>query len=199
MKFLKIVAVALAAMLLFSCSTKLAQSDLDAANAVFAEAQNAKADVYAADEYKAAEDAKAAVDAELAAQEAKSSGKDYKKANELIKAYADAAKKAKETAAANAEKVKAEVEQLKNDVNAVYTSVQVLVDAASKDAKKAAKAKLNVKYLASKAEAAGKAIADAQAAFDGQDYITARDSLNTVKADLDSMKSELEAAGFTAQ
>lgn len=62
-------------LLLFCCShaRQLAQKDLDAANALFAEAQEAKADVYAPDEFLAAQDAKAALEAELAAQDAKTS------------------------------------------------------------------------------------------------------------------------------
>jgi len=199
MKLVKVVGVALVALLLFSCAPKLAQKDLDAANATFADAQNAKADVYAPEEYQAALDAKAALEAELAAQEAKTSGKDYKQANELIKQFAAASQKAKDAAAANMETVKNEVAQLISDVDAEYAAVQTLAQAASSDAKKAAKAKLNVKDINARVAAAGESITAAKAANDAQDYAGARDQLTTVKATLDEIKSTLEAAGFTAQ
>jgi len=195
----KVVGVALVALLLFSCAPKLAQKDLDAANATFADAQNAKADVYAPEEYQAALDAKAALDAELAAQEAKTSGKDYKQANELIKQFAAASQKAKDAAAANMETVKNEVAQLISDVDAEYATVQALAQAASSDTKKATKAKLNVKDINARVAAAGESITAARAANDAQDYAGARDQLTTVKATLDEIKSTLEAAGFTAQ
>ena len=199
MKLVKVIGGLLVALTLFSCAPKLAQKDLDAANAAFADAQNAKADVYAPDEFKAAQDAKAALDAELAAQDAKTSGKSYKQANDLIKAFADASKKAKDAAATNMDKVKGEVAQLITDIDAQYAAVQALAQAASKDAKKAAKAKLNVKDINARVEAAGKSISDAKATNDSQDYAGSRDQLNTVKATLDELKASLEAAGFVAQ
>ena len=186
MKLVKVVGVVLVALLLFSCAPKLAQKDLDAANALFAEAQEAKADVYAPDEF-------------LAAQDAKTSGKSYKQANDLIKAFADASKKAKEAAATNMEHVKNEVAQLIADVDAQYTTVQTLAQAASKDTKKAAKAKLNVKDINAKVAALDEEITNAKAANDAEDYAAARDQLNAVKAALDELQSTLEAAGFAAQ
>jgi len=199
MKLVKVVGVVLVALLLFSCAPKLAQKDLDAANALFAEAQEAKADVYAPDEFLAAQDAKAALEAELAAQDAKTSGKSYKQANDLIKAFADASKKAKEAAATNMEQVKNEVAQIIADVDAQYTTVQTLAQAASKDTKKAAKAKLNVKDINAKVAALDEEITNAKAANDAEDYAAARDQLNAVKVALDELQSTLEAAGFEAQ
>ena len=199
MKLVKVVGVVLVALLLFSCAPKLAQKDLDAANALFAEAQEAKADVYAPDEFLAAQDAKAALEAELAAQDAKTSGKSYKQANDLIKAFADASKKAKEAAATNMEQVKNEVAQLIADVDAQYTTVQALAQAAAKDTKKAAKAKLNTKDINAKVAAMNEEIANAKAANDAEDFAAARDKLNAIKATLDELQSTLESAGFAAQ
>lgn len=199
MKLVKVIGAVLVALLLFSCAPKLAQKDLDAANAAFADAQNAKADVYAPDAFKAAQDAKAALDAELAAQDAKTSGKSYKQANDLIKAFADASKKAKEAAVAGMDQAKNEVAQLITDIDTEYATVQTLAAAATKDAKKAAKAKLNVKDINAKVAAAGNSITEAKAANDSQDYAGARDKLNAVKATLDELKASLEAAGFVAQ
>lgn len=199
MKLVKVIGAVLVALLLFSCAPKLAQKDLDTANAAFADAQNAKADVYAPDAFKAAQDAKAALDAELAAQDAKTSGKTYKQANDLIKAFADASTKAKEAAATGMDQAKNDVAQLVTDTDTEYAAVQALAAAASKDAKKAAKAKLNVKDVNAKVAAAGGAITTAKAANDAQDYASAKDQLTAVKASLDELKAALEAAGFVAQ
>ncbi len=199
MKLVKVIGAVLVALLLFSCAPKLAQKDLDTANAAFADAQNAKADVYAPDAFKAAQDAKAALDAELAAQDAKTSGKSYKQANDLIKAFADASTKAKEAAVTGMDQAKNDVAQLITDTDTEYVAVQALAAAATKDAKKAAKAKLNVKDVNAKVAAAGQAITTAKAANDAQDYMGAKDQLTAVKASLDELKAALEAAGFVAQ
>ena len=111
----------------------------------------------------------------------------------------EAAKKAKEAAVTNMDQVKGEVAQLITDIDTEYANVQALAQAASKDARKAAKAKLNVKDINAKVAAAGEAIAAAKAANDSGDYAGARDQLNAVKSSLDELKSTLEAAGFTAQ
>jgi len=199
MKLVKVIGAVLVALLLFSCAPKLAQKDLDTANAAFADAQNAKADVYAPDAFKAAQDAKAALDAELAAQDAKTSGKSYKQANDLIKALADASTKAKEAAVTGMDQAKNDVAQLITDTDTQYAAVQALAAAATKDAKKAAKAKLNVKDVNAKVAAAGQAITTAKAANDAQDYAGAKDQLTAVKANLDELQTALQNAGFVAQ
>ncbi len=199
MKLVKVIGAVLVALLLFSCAPKLAQKDLDAANAAFADAQNAKADVYAPDAFKAAQDAKAALDAELAAQDAKTSGKSYKQANDLIKALADAAAKAKAAAVTGMDQAKNDVAQLITDTDTEYATVQALAAAASKDAKKAAKAKLNVKDVNAKVAAAGQAITTAKAANDSQDYAGAKEQLTAVKATLDELQTALQNAGFAAK
>lgn len=199
MKLVKVIGAVLVALLLFSCAPKLAQKDLDTANAAFADAQNAKADVYAPDAFKAAQDAKAALDAELAAQDAKTSGKSYKQANDLIKALADASTKAKEAAVTGMDQAKNDVAQLITDTDTEYAAVQALAAAATKDAKKAAKAKLNVKDVNAKVAAAGQAITTAKAANDSQDYAGAKDQLTAVKASLDELQTALQNAGFVAQ
>ncbi len=199
MKLVKVIGAVLVALLLFSCAPKLAQKDLDTANAAFADAQNAKADVYAPDAFKAAQDAKAALDAELAAQDAKTSGKSYKQANDLIKALADASTKAKAAAATGMDQAKNDVAQLITGTDTEYAAVQALAAAATKDAKKAAKAKLNMKDVNAKVAATGQAITTAKAANDSQDYAGAKDQLTAVKATLDELQTALQNAGFVAQ
>lgn len=197
MKYLKVVALVLAAGLVVGCAAKLPQKDVDAANAAFADAQAAKADVYAPTEFTAAQDAKNALDTELAAQEAKTSGKSYKQTATLAKALTDAAKKAKDAAATGLESAKSEVATLISDTQTVVNAVKA--DAAKADAKKAAKAKINLKAVNEQIAGFDKALADAQASNDAQDYATAKTTLSPVKDEATQLQSTLEAAGFKAE
>ena len=198
MKYLKVVAFVLVAALVVSCAAKIPQKEIDAANTAYTDAQTAKADVYAPTEFQAATDAKTALDTELAAQEALQSGKSYKQTTTLAKALLDAATAAKTAAGTNFETVKGEVATLLTDVQAAYATVQAESAAASKDARKAAKAKLNAKAIAAQVLAENQAIADAQAANDAQDYAGAKDKLTVLKDEIAQVQASLEAAGFTA-
>jgi hypothetical protein len=198
MKYLKVVALVLVAALVVSCAAKLPQKELDAANAMMAEAQNAKADVYAPTEYQAAADAKTALDTELAVQEALQSGKNYKQTKELTKTLLDTATKAKDAAVANIETVKSEAATLVTDVQTAFATVKSESEAAAKDARKAKKAGIDVKAVTAQVAAEETAIATAVAANDAQDYAAARDQLTTLKDEIAQLQASLEAAGFTA-
>ncbi|MFA6366024.1 MAG: hypothetical protein WCX13_02405 [Candidatus Hydrogenedentales bacterium] len=198
MKYLKVVALVLVVALVGSCAAKLPQKDIDLANTALSDAQTAKADVYAPAEYQTAQDAKNSLDTEIAVQEALQSGKSYKLTGELAKALLDAATKAKDAAAANMETVKAEVATLITDVQAAFPIVKAESEAASKEARKAAKAGLNVKAIAAQVTAEEEAIATAQAANDAQDYAAAKDQFTLLKDEIAQLQASLEAAGFTA-
>ena len=198
MKYLKVVALVLVAALVVSCAAKLPQKELDAANAMMAEAQNAKADVYAPTEYQAAADAKTALDTELAVQEALQSGKNYKQTKELTKTLLDTATKAKDAAVANIETVKSEAATLVTDVQTAFATVKSESEAAAKDARKAKKAGIDVKAVTAQVAAEETAIATAVAANDAQDYAAAKDQLTTLKDEIAQLQASLEAAGFTA-
>lgn len=198
MKYLKVVALVLVAALVVSCAAKLPQKELDAANAMMTEAQNAKADVYAPTEYQAAADAKTALDTELAVQEALQSGKNYKQTKELTKTLLDTATKAKDAAVANIETVKNEAATLVTDVQAAFATVKSESEAAAKDARKAKKAGIDVKAVTAQVAAEETAIATAVAANDAQDYAAAKDQLTTLKDEITQLQASLEAAGFTA-
>lgn len=198
MKYLKVVSLALVALLVVSCAAKLPQKEIDAANAIMTEAETAKADVYAPTEYQAAVDAKAALDAEIAAQDAKTSGKDYKQTNELVKAFNTAATAAKSAAATNVETVKGEVATLITDVQTAFATVKSESVAAAGQAKKAKKAGLDVNAITAQVAAEEQAITDASAANDAQDYAGAKDKLTALKDEIATLQASLEAAGFTA-
>ncbi|MCX7025941.1 MAG: hypothetical protein NT061_00310 [Spirochaetes bacterium] len=199
MKYLKVIALILVVGLVVACAPKLPQKDVDAANATFTEAQTAKADVYAPTEFQTAQDAKTALDTELAAQEVKTSGKSYKQTATLVKTLQDAAKKAKDAAAANLEAAKAEVATLLTDSQTLVAAVKADAAAASANAKKAAKAKISVKAVNDQVAGFDQAVTEAQAANDSQDYVTAKTKLIAVKDQAVQLQTTLETAGFKAQ
>jgi hypothetical protein len=182
MRYLKVLLPLLALSLVFaSCAAKLPQAEVDAANAAFAEAKAAQADILAADSFAAANTANEALQANLNA-------KDYGKTKALAKTLADASAKAKADAVTGLEAVKAEVAQLGTDIGAAIPALQkVYAKAAVK------KAKVDLKAIKAGLAAAPKSLADAQALTD---VVASKTQLTALKASLDSYKAALEAAGF---
>jgi hypothetical protein len=182
MKRLRILLPLLAfALVLSSCAAKLPKAEVDAANAAFAEAQTAQADVLAADAFAAAVAANEALQANLNAKE-------YGKTKPLAKALLEASKKASADAVAGLESAKANVAQLGTDIAAEVESIQKNLKAAI-----AKKAKVDVKAIKSALAAEPQALADAQALTD---VVASQRALQDLKAQLDGCKAALEAAGF---
>ena len=182
MKYLRFALPLLAfALVLSSCAAKLPKAEVDAANAAFAEAQTAQADVLAADSFKAAVGANEVLQANLNA-------KDYGKTKNLAKALLDASKKAVADAVAGLEAAKASVAQLGADIAAEIPAVTKSYKAAV-----AKKAKVDLKAIKAGVDAAPKALASAQALTD---MVAAEKALQDLKASLDNSKAALEAAGF---
>ena len=199
MKYLKLVALVLVASLAVSCAAKLPQKDVDAATTAYAAAQTAKADIYAPAEFQAATVAKTALDTELAAQAAKKSGQSYKQTATLVKSLADAAKKATDAAATGLAAAKTAAESLLADSKTLVAAVKVDATAASANAKAALKAKINVKTVNAQVAGFEKALADAQAANDAQDYATVIAKLTPLKDQATQLQTTLETAGFKAK
>ena len=198
MKYLKAIGLIAVVALVFSCAANPPQKDIDAANQAFANVQAAKADVYAPTEFQAAQDAKNALDAELAAQAAKTSGKSYRKTADLVKALNAADKTALDAATANMATFKNDVATLITDSQTALTTVQSELQAATKSPRLAYKAKLNLKTLTAQVAADQQAITDGSAANDSQDYATAKTKLSAAKDDLTQIQGQLEAAGYKA-
>ena len=199
MKFLKVIAIVLAASLAVSCAAKLPQKDVDAATAAYAAAQTAKADVYAPAEFKAATDAKNALDAELAVQAAKTSGKSFKQTETLVKTLADTAKKAGDAASTGLAAAKTAAGTILADSKALVAAVKVDAAAAAANAKAAVKAKINVKNVNAQVAGFEQALTDAQAANDAQDYATVTAKLTPIKEQATQLQTTLETAGFKAK
>jgi hypothetical protein len=190
MRYLKVLLPVLALSLVFaSCAAKLPQAEVDAANAAFAEAKTAQADVLAADSFSAANAANEALQANLSA-------KDYGKTKALAKALVDASAKAKADAVAGLEAAKADVAQLGTDISAEIPAVQKIYAKAlrSNAAKKAATAaKVDLKAIKAGLAAAPKSLSDAQALTD---VVSSKTQLAALKAKLDGFKSAIEAVGI---
>jgi len=169
--------------LVVSCAPKLPQAEVDAANAAFAAAKTAQADVLAADSFKAANDANDALQANLKA-------KDFGKTKVLAKTLSDASAKASSDAVAGLEAAKAESAQLVTDIGAEIPAVQKIYAKAA-----AKKAKVDLKGIKAGLAAAPKALAGANTLL-ASDVAGARTQLKGLKELLDGYKATLAAAGF---
>ena len=184
MKSLRLVLPVVAmALVLASCAAKLPQAEVDAANAAFAEAKTAQADVLAIESFKVASDSNDALQANLNA-------KDYGKTKALAKALLDASAKAKTDAATGLESAKAEIAQLGADIGVEIPAIQK--NLAKAVAKKAAAAKIDSKAIKAGLAAAPKALADAQALTD---VVASDTALKALKATLDGYQDTLAALG----
>jgi hypothetical protein len=188
MKLLKLVPVLALVLFAVSCAPSIPQKDVDAAAAALADAKTAQADVFAADAYKAATDADAALQANLTAKE-------YGKTAELAKAVVDAATAAKTAAAAGAEAAKADVAKLVTDVPAAAELVKKELDKAVKAGKKA---KLDVTKAQADFQTASAALKAGQDAATANNIGEAKTQLTAAAAGFDALKTALEGAGFKA-
>ena len=199
MKYLKITAAVLVSALVLACTAPFPQKAVNTAKAAFTEAQTAKADAYAPDSFKAAQDAQTAMQAEIDAQNAKTSGKSYTKTSELAQALLTAANKAKADATANLDTFKNDVSSLLSDVPASLSIVQAEVQLAANNQKVAKKANIDIQSLTNQVTDGQQIVKDAQAANDAQDYATAKVKLSALKDSLAQAQTLLETAGFKAE
>ncbi len=186
MKLLKFVPVLALAFIAVACAPSIPQKDVDAANAAFADAKTAQADVFAADSFKAASDADAALQANLDA-------KDYGKTAALAKAVVDASTKAKADAAAGVETAKADVAKLATDVPALAAVVKKELDKAVKAGKKA---KVDAAKAQADYAAANQVLTDGEAAVKAANIGDAKTKLSGAQASFAALQQTLEAAGF---
>lgn len=167
------------------------QSDIDSAMTSLNTAVQAEAADYAQASLREAQTAKAALDAELAAQEKKFAlFRSYKQATVLA---ADAKAKAdKAMADANAKK-----EQVKNEVNAMTAEVDTLIIDTKAMLEKAPKGKGTMQDLeAFKADIAGaeQAFAEAKTAYANGKYLEAQRKMQAAKTTTMNVKTSIEQA-----
>jgi hypothetical protein len=188
-KMLAVLPFVFVLVLMVGCS-KPPKESIDGAMASLDAAKPLASD-YAPDSLRAAEDAKAALDAELKAQEAKFAlFRSYKKTDELV---ADLKAKSEKAAADG----KAGQEQAKNDATAAINDATTALTDAKAQLDKAPKGKGTAADLeAMKADlaAAESTINDANAAMSSEKYKDAKAKAEAAKASAANVVSQIQAA-----
>lgn len=166
-------------------------ADIDAATAALEQAASAGAADYAADAMKAAQDAKAQLEAELKAQDGTFAlMRSYSEATKLAAAAKDAAAQAAQAAAAGKEKVKGEAVQAVAAAQAMLQTATALLD-------KAPRGKGTAQDIeAMKTDLAGvsTSLADAEAALKAERFKDALAKAAAGKASAEAVKTAVEQA-----
>ena len=176
------------AVTLVACATP-PTADIDAVKTAISGAEAAGAAEYAADSLKAAQDAQAALDAELKAQEANWM-KSYDKAKELAAAAKAAGEKATTDATAGKEKAKADATAAIEAAKAALTEAQDLLAKAPKGKGTAA----DLAAMKTDLETAAATITEAEGALTNVKYLDALAKAESAKTAAGTVKSAVEAA-----
>ncbi len=180
--------VALLALAAVACA-KAPDDDINAAKAEMDRAKASQADTWAPTEYKAAEEAMNAAQAEIAAQNDKWV-KNYDKAKELLA-------KAKEEAGKASEAAVASKEQAKKDADAAISAADTALktaDAALKVAPQTKDSKADLALFKGDLANLSTTLDGARQAFGSGDYKKALESATTVKDKATSIADQLEEA-----
>ncbi len=177
-------------LLLAGCASKPDQ-EIAAAQKALEAARTAEADIYSAQAYQAASDALKSAEAEVAAQDQKSSfSRNYDKAKELLTQAKTQADTAASTAGANKEQVKSEAQT-------AQTEAQAALDAAKEALAKAPKGKgtkADLDALQGDITAAETSLTEAKASFDGGKFMDARNQFKAVKEKVDAVAADIQQA-----
>lgn len=165
------------------------KADLDAAKAALDSAVAAGAGEYASVSLKAAEDAQAALDAELKAQEG-NWFKSYTKAQGLAAAVKTAGEKAAVDAAAGKEIAKNEATAAIGDAKTLLTEAGALLAKAPKGKGTAA----DIEAMKTDLATATTAVTEAEGALSGGKFLDAKAKAESAKKTAGSVKTAVEAA-----
>jgi len=183
--------VALAAALALTACSKPPTDALNAADAAQQAAMAAGADEYAPEAMNAVAEAKAALDAELAAQGEKMSlTRSYKHAEELAAAYQAAADQATTAAAAAKEQAKQEATTLISEGRMGLDEATTLLASAPRGKGSAA----DLAAMRADLEAAGVALTEAEASLTNGMFLDARSKATSAKEAIQRVKDAVTAA-----
>jgi hypothetical protein len=190
-KTLVAVLVVIFAMTLIVGCAKVPQQELDAAKAALDAAKAVEADRYAPELYNAVRDSLNAINAEIEKQNSKFAlFRSYSKAKNMLAAALTAANTAKETAAANKEKVKAEATDLLAKISPAIDDVKKLMKKAPRGKEgRAALEAMNTDLAAVEAS-----VGEANTALANGDYLTARDKVQAGLQKVAAISEELQQA-----
>jgi len=182
--------VATGLLVLAGCG-KPPEAEIGAADQSLGEARSAEAGEYAPESLKAAEDARAQLDAELKAQEDKFAlFRSYDKATELATAAKSAAERAKTDAVEGRERAREEASAMIAQVRTSVLEVQQLLDSAPKG--KGTEADLAV--LRSDLTGVETALAEMDTAFGEEQYLESIAKAEAAKQSVDAIRGEIERA-----
>jgi len=165
------------------------QADIDAAKAAVDQAVTAGAGEYASDALRAAQDAQAALDAELKAQEGKWF-KSYTKATELAAAAKTAGESAVASAASGKEKAKADATAVIAEAKTGLAEAEALLAKAPKGKGSAA----DIEAMKTDLANAATAITDAETSLGGERFLDAKAKAESAKNAAMTVKTAVEAA-----
>ncbi|MCM2272675.1 MAG: hypothetical protein NDJ18_09010 [candidate division Zixibacteria bacterium] len=182
--------LALMLLVVVGCS-KAPEAEMTAASAAFDAARAAEAEAYVADAFRMAQDTLNAAQAMKTEQDGKFAlFRSYGKSKEMFARAQALAEKATADAAAEKERVKAEVMTLMADAKAAMDAATAAVDKAPKGKDTKAEIELIKNSLAALAPA----YADAEADFNAGKFLTAKSKFEGVMAQAKSIQDEVAAA-----
>lgn len=182
--------MALMLLVVVGCS-KAPEAEMTAASAAFDAARAAEAEAYVADAFRMAQDTLNAAQAMKTEQDGKFAlFRSYGKSKEMYVRAQALAEKATADAAAEKERVKAEVMTLMADAKAAMDAAAAAVDKAPKGKDTKAEIELIKNSLAALAPA----YADAEADFNAGKFLTAKSKFEGVMAQAKSIQDEVAAA-----
>jgi len=166
------------------------KADVDAAKAAVEQSTAAGAGQYAPESMKAAQDAQAALDAELKAQQGKWVGASYGKAKELAVATKAAADQATADAAAGKEKARADSTAAIDQAKTSLAQAQALLDRAPRGKGSAA----DIEAMKGDLATATTSIADAEAALGAGRFLEAKAKAESATTAATTVKTAVEGA-----
>jgi hypothetical protein len=174
---------------LAAACAKAPQEDVGAAEAEIGKAREAQADVWAPNEFQAADQAMTAAKSEIEAQNGKWL-KNYDRAKELLAQARDEAAKAATAAAANKEQARQDAETALTEAD---TALQA-AEAAHKSAPMTKDSKADLALYRSDLDTLRQTLDAARQAFDAGDYKKTLESTASVKEKAGQIAADLEAA-----
>lgn len=186
---LVVAALALGLAAMAAACSEPPKTEVDAVKATLDEAAVAGAREFAVESFKAAEDARATLDAELQAQEGKWFPS-YTRAAELAAAAKTAADKAVGDATAGKEKARADATAAIEQARTVLAETQVLLDKAPKGKGTAA----DIEAMKTDLLTAGTTISEAEAALAGENFLQALAKAEAAQSIAGTVKTAVEAA-----
>ncbi|RPI23181.1 MAG: DUF4398 domain-containing protein [Acidobacteria bacterium] len=177
-------------LLLAGCASKPDQ-EITASQTALEAARTAEADIYSAETYQAAADAMKSAEAEIAAQDQKSSfSRNYDKAKELLGQAKTQADSAAASAVTNKEKAKTDAETAQQDAQTALDAAKAALASAPKG--KGTKADLDA--LQGDLTAAETSFGEAKSSLDGGKFLDALNQFRAVKEKADAVAADIQQA-----